>query len=449
MRLKTTCFLIIAISFIVNTRAFSLQYTFQPRTSVSEEYTSNVFLSKDNEKDDFITIVSAGFTAAALGKTGGLEISYDPAYSFYKEYDENDGWSHDANLRLWSDLGKRTRFEITDSFLRTKDPLGEEDLLALSDGNVVQEGDTTVRKKRETYYRNTASARLTHQFGKEDAVYAGFTYSLLRNNDDQEEDNDYYSPAAGLNYWFDPRFGIESNAEYTKASFDQDKNFVGEGSSDFDNYAGMIRLIGRTGVHFSIFAQHDQIYRDFDGNNDNDYMVYAPSAGFIYVVDKGLNLRLGAGYFYVDVDGDENEQGIFGNSQIDKTWTSERGSLTLAALTGLDQNNFGAENIGLERYAGVQGNAVYRLTRTISWDINGNYRYSDVIGDADSGDEDAGSNVHRYRAGSGFTIEPLRWMAIRLAYNFNKVNSDADEDEYDEHRGLLQVTLTPSQPYRY
>jgi hypothetical protein len=431
------------------TSAFSLQYTFQPRISTSEEYTSNVFLSKDNEEDDWITIVSAGFTAAALGKTGGLEISYDPAYTKYYDFDENDTWRHNAGLRLWSDVGKRTRLEVTDSFLRTEDPLGEEEMLTVRDGDVTPEGDTTIRKDRNTYYRNSANARLTHQFGRDDSVFAGFTYGLLRNNGDEEEDSDHYSPSAGLNYWFGPRFGFESSANYTKAYFDQDRNFVGEGTSDFDNYAGSIRFIGRTKTRFSVFTQYNHIYRDFEGNNDNDYMVYAPSAGFTYVVDKGLNLRLGAGYFYVDIDDDKDEQGLFGNSQIDKTWAYKRGSITLAALTGLDQNNFGAENIGLERYAAVQGSAVYKLARTVSWDINGSYRYSDVIGQADEGSNDnTGEKVHRYRAGSGFTIEPLKWMAIRLSYAFNKVNSEDEENEYDEHRGFLKVTLTPSQPYR-
>lgn len=455
MRLKTTCFLIIAISFFMNTRAFSLQYTFQPRASASEEYTSNVFLTKDNEKDDFITTVSTGFTAAALGKTGGLEVSYDPAYMLYRDFDENNGWSHNANLRGWSDLGKTTRFEVSDSFLRTQDPLGEEDILNVTDGSVTQQGDSTIRQGRRTYYQNTANAGLSHQFGKEDSVYAEFTYGLLRNNDPQYENNDYYTPSVGLNYWFGPKFGFQSNAAYTRAEFDQDNDFTGDPSSDFNNYAGMIRFIGRTGPRFSVFAQHNQIYRDFDENNnnnndDNNYMVYAPSAGFIYAIEKGLNLRLGAGYFYADIDHEDSEQGVFGNGQIDKTWEYQRGKITLAALTGLDQNDFGAQNIGLERYAALQGLALYKLTRTISWDINGSYRYSDAVGNADQGsNEDTGKHVHRIWAGSGFTIEPLKWMAIRLGYTFNKVTSDNEQDEYDEHRGLIKVTLTPSQPYRY
>jgi hypothetical protein len=237
---------------------------------------------------------------------------------------------------------------------------------------------------------------------------------------------------------------------YTKADFDRDSDFIGDGTDDFDNYAGSIRFVGRTGERFSVFAQHNQIYRDFDGNDfdSNDYMVYAPSAGFQYMVEKGLNLRLGAGYFYQEVDNEDDEQGIFGNGQIDKTWTSRRGFLTLAALTGLDQNNFGSDNVGLERFGAIQGVAEYDFTRTISGDINGRYRYSDRIGDADQTD-DTGKNVHQYRAGAGLTFNPLKWMAIRLAYNFNKVNSDNEFDEYDEHRGFLKITLTPSQPYRH
>jgi hypothetical protein len=452
MKIKTICLSAILFTFLTASSAFSIQYTFQPRISASEEYTSNVFLSNDNEEDDWITTVSAGFTAKALGKSSGLEVSYDPGYSFYRDFDENDGWTHDARLLGFSNLTKRTRFNISNRFLWTEDPLEEEDILALREGQVVQEGDTTVRTGRRTYYTNSASARISHQFGQEDLVYAGFLYSFLRNRDPQEEDNERYQPDVGLNYWFGPKFGIQTSAAYTRGDFDQDSDFVGQGTTDFDNWAGTIKGINRISTRFSVFAQHNQIYRDFDGNNadDNDYLLYAPSAGITYIVEEGLNLRLGGGYFYQEVDGDDDNKGFFGNSQIDKTWTYRRGAIMLAALTGLDQNDFGSENIGLERYVALQGSANYQFTRILSGYVNGFYRYSDAVGDADqNAAEDTGENVHRYRAGAGFIFEPLKWMEIRLGYTFNKVNSDDQADEYTEHRGLLKITLSPSQPYRY
>ena len=254
---KLIRFLIILNVIFAATTAFALQWTFQPRVSASEEYTSNVFLSEDNEEDDYITVVSAGFTAAALGKTGGLEVSYDPAYTKYLDFDENDAWRHDARLHGWSDLGKRTRFDVWDAFLQTEDPLEEEDILALRDNDVEQEGDPTIRKGRRTFYRNTARARLSHQFGKDDSIYAGFLYGLLRNDDPQEEDNDRYSPSLGLNYWFGPKFGLESNANYTRGEFDRDSDFVGDPTDDFNNYAGSLRFIRRTKTRFSVFVQYN------------------------------------------------------------------------------------------------------------------------------------------------------------------------------------------------
>jgi hypothetical protein len=437
------------VALFLNHSAFAVRWTFQPRVSGTQEYTDNVFLSDDNEEDDWITTISAGFTAKALAKTGELVVSYDPAYSFYQDFDENDGWTHDARLSGFSNISKRTRFDISNNFLRTQDPLGEEEFLTLRDNDVVQEGDTTIRQGRNTYYRNTARASLSYQFGKDDSIYAGFLYSLLRNNDSQEEDNDRYQPNVGLNYWFGPKFGFQSNATYTRGEFDRDNDFIGEGTDDFHNYAGFARFIFRAKTRFSIFTQYSHIYRDYDGDvgDSNDYMVYAPSAGFTYVVDKGLNLRLGAGYFYQDVDGDDDEQGLFGNSQIDKTWMYRRGSINLTGLTGIDQSNFGSQNVGLERYAGIQGAARYDFLRKLSGDVNGRYRYSDRIGDADRSD-DTGNKVHRFFAGAGLNFLPRKWMTIRLAYTFRKVNSENNEDEYDEHRGLLKFTLSPEQPFR-
>jgi hypothetical protein len=407
------------------------------------EYTDNVFLSEKNEEDDYITSVSAGFTAALLGKTSGLEISYDPSYVFYDEFDEKDGWRHRANLFAWSDLTKRTRLELIDSFLRTEDPLGEEDLIR--EGDVIIEGDTTVRRTREQYYTNTAIARLSNQFGVDDLVYAEFLYSILRNDDPEVQDNDRYQPSIGLNYWFGPKFGIETRGVYTRGEFDRDSDFTDTPTDDFDDWAGSIRLIRRTTRHFSLFGQYNHIYRNYDGDLDDDYMVYAPSAGFLYMIEEGLSLTLGLGYFYQDNDEDDDEDGAFINGQINKIWDFRRGFISLIGATGLDQNDFGAQNLGLERFASIQSAASYDFTREFSGGVSGSYRYSDVI---NSGGADDIESQHRYNLGAGLAYLPLKWMALRLDYQFNKLDQQ-DGDNYDENRVFFSLTLQPDQPWKF
>ena len=215
--------------------AFSAHFNFTPRSSVEVEYTDNVFLTKNNTEDDFITILSAGFTAQLLGRTSGLALSFDPGYVFYQDFTENDGWRLPATLRAWTDFTRSTRLEFSNNFIRTEDPLSRERITA-EDGRVEETGDTTVRSSRDAYYRNTARVNISHRFGREDRVYTEFLYGLLRNDDDQVEDNDEYRASAGLDYWFTQKFGSEIFGEFTRGEFSGQSDFDGESSSDFDNW---------------------------------------------------------------------------------------------------------------------------------------------------------------------------------------------------------------------
>jgi len=437
--------LIISIAiFMVNSSGFAFQFQFTPRVSSSETYTDNVFLTDRNEEDDYITTVSAGFTAELIGKTGRIEVSYDPAYEFYDDFDELDGWSHDARLFARSDLTRRTSLQFVDRFLRTRDPLSDQDIIR--DGQVVIEGDTTSRISREEYYRNTATARLTHQFGVDDLVYTEFLYGLLRNDDPQDEDNDRYEPSIGLNYWFGPKFGVETRGVYTRGEYDQDSDFVGTGSDDFDNLFGSIRLIRRTTRTFSFFGQYDHIYRDYEGN-ENDYQVYQPSAGLIYAIERDLIFRFGLGYFYQDIDSVDNDDGVFINSEVNKSWNFKRGFIRLIGAAGLDQNNFGAQNIDLERFGSIRTVAGYNFTRNFLADISGYYRYSDPI---NTDDPDDIEEQNRFQFGAGLAFLPLRWMELKLDYRFNKLDQKGGgDDDYDENRVMFTLTLQPGQPWKF
>ncbi|UCF90812.1 MAG: outer membrane beta-barrel protein [Desulfobacterales bacterium] len=427
--------------FFLTPLAFSYQFNFTPRASVSEEYTDNVFLSDNNKKDDFITIVSAGFAAQLLGKSSGLELSYDPARTIYIEFDERNTWRHAAQLVGWKEIEKHTRLEFADYFLRSEDPLSEEDIF-INETDLLVGADPTIRRDRRTFYTNTARARISHQFGADDQIYAEYLYSILRNNASDIQDNDRHSPSIGLNYWFTNLFGLESRFAYTRGEYDEGSDLTGDDITDFNDWSGTLRLIRKISRTFSVFGQHDQIYRDFDDDGDNDYMVYAPSVGLQYAIEKNLVFRLGGGYFYQSIDDDDDEDGFFVNAEIDKTWDYRRGSINLRGSSGLDRQDFGAENLGFERFAGIQASADYSFTRTLVGDINGYYRYADVI------EQNSDRKDHRFRAGAGLSYLPTRWMTLTLSYEYNRFDSNENED-YEENRVLLRVTLQPHLPWRF
>jgi hypothetical protein len=437
MNFKIAVLIIFITGVMIVSTAPAAEFQFTPRASAKGEYTDNVFLSGENARDEYILTLSAGFSAALLGRTGGIEVSYDPAYEFYDEFDDNDGWTHNASLVAWSDLTRRTRFEVANRFLLARDPLGEDDFFI--DDEVAIEGDTTNRTTREEYYTNTANATITHQFGADDSVYAGFIYRILRNDDPETEDSDQYEPSVGLNFWFAPKFGIETRGVYTKGDFDQDSDFTGEPTDDFENWFGSLRTIVRASRHFSIFGQYDQIYRDYDGDNDDDYLVYSPSAGILYLVEEGLSLRLGLGYFYQEIDNDDDNDGYYLNGEIDKRWSYRRGSVNLNGSSGLDQNNFGAENIGLERFAQIRGGLQYDFFRDLSGNVSGSFRYADAVNTDES---DGIGEQFRTRGGAGLSYMPLSWMTWALEYTYTNYAADGDIN-YDENRVMLTLTLQP------
>jgi hypothetical protein len=437
----------LAILFAVSSitpNAFSAQFNFMPRVTASSEYTDNVNLTKEDREDDFITVVGAGFTASLLGKTSGAELSFDQSYAFYDENSDNDTWRIPLDFRAWTSLSKRTNLQFTDSFLLTEDPVSQERFV-VDENRVEEAGDTTVRRSRNQYYRNTARVSTSHQFGEKDRIYAGFVYGLLRNDDDQIEDNDNYAPSVGLDYWFTNQFGTQFYGEYTRGEYDQQSDFLGEPSSDFDNWLGSLRLLGRISKHFSLFFQYNQIYRNF--SSGNDYYVYAPSTGIYWAITKDSYLRLGPGYFYQQIANEKDQENFFLNGEISKNWNFKRGLINLTGLAGLEQNDFGAQRTGFQRFGAIQGKGSYDFSRRISGDINAYYRFSQTPEETAEG-ENNDLDEHNINLNVGLSFLVTRWMSFRLGYTFNYYNSNRNEDYY-ENRGLLTLTLQPDRPWRF
>ena len=177
--------------------ALAAELNFTPRATVTERWSDNIYLTKNDKEDDFITTPTVGFTLEMPGQTTGLSLSYDVGYNFYAKNDENDSWQHNALGSFWHNFTRETRLDFNNAFLYTQDPLGNQDVVN-QQGTVVAPGDFTRRSELNTYYRNYSTARLTHQFGPENSTYAQFIYGFLKNDSDQYQDSQEISPSVGM-----------------------------------------------------------------------------------------------------------------------------------------------------------------------------------------------------------------------------------------------------------
>ncbi len=431
--------LVVSIVLTWGSAAMAAQLLFTPRASITQEYNDNIDLDRNNKKDDFITTVTFGGTLELLGQMSGMRLSYDPGYSFYADNDEFDSWRHNLAAAAWHNFSRETRLDLSNFFVYSKDPLDAGDVED-DRGNIIVQGDDR-RRVRDTFYRNNATARLSRQFGPENSTYAQFTHGLYKYDDPTEEDSQEFTPSAGVTYWFSTWTGMELGAEYTRGIYDEDT------SSDFSNYLGRLRLNQRISPRFGVYGEYRHIYRDFDDNDvvageDLDYMVYAPSAGVFYQFDPTLTASLGAGWFYQQIDDGEDEQGPFLSADINKLWDYQRWNVRTRASSGIDSQDFSSDTRGFERYAQAEVIGLYNFTRDFFGDCSLRYRVADFI----NSEEDEVD--HRYTADAGLGYRVTRWMTLRLAYEFNKLDNINGTDDYEQHRAYATITLQPDQPWR-
>jgi hypothetical protein len=439
---------------LVAATAAHAQFTFTPRVSVTEEYNDNINLDRKNKMDDWITTVSPGATLEWYGQAAGMRLSYDPSYSFYADHDEYDGWSHNASGTVWYNFSRATRLEVSNYFIYTKDPLSDDTYD--SGDNLVVQGNNRSRGQNNKYYTDQASARLSHQFGPENTAYAqmagGFTkYDDPGNsntngntNDIVNEDGQWFTPSAGLTYWFSHNNGIETDFSYTRGLYEDD------GQSDFNNYDGRLRFNHRLTQQTGVFAQYRQIYRTWDdpsdtttnGQVEQDYFVYAPSVGVFHQFDPTLTASFGVGYFYQQVKDGNDESGPFISSELNKLWDFQRWSIRLRTASGIDSQDFTGDQQGLERFALVDVVPRYNFTRDFYGDLRLGVRYSDYLNSEDN------EKDYRYTAEVGLGYAITRWAAVRVAYAFNKLDAINSTDDYEQNRAFVTLTLSPDQPWR-
>jgi hypothetical protein len=326
-------------------------------------------------------------------------------------------------------LARNTRLELEDTLLYTRDP--------------IEEGDYTVRRNREAYYRNVAVGRIIQQFGQEDSFNLGYRYNTLENDDPTYEDTKQYNPFGGLTYWFTNRFGFDASGSYEKVDYVFTESVI-DPSDDFERWRGSAGLINR----FNRQTRAVLRYTHTDVNYDDeglDYRVYNPSVNIIYEAQEDLTLDFEIGYFWeeqkqLNQSSRENEDGVTLRAILDKAYRT--GSFNLYGNGGYDIVAVGAENLGNTLFYEFGGSITHSFSRFVTGDIRALYREADYIDNIDGRKDKIG------RAGAGLSFRILEWMSLRFGYTFNTVNSNIEVYDYEENRISAMLTLAPAQPFR-
>jgi len=392
-----------------------------PRISLSQVYDDNIYLDNANEKSAYRATALPGINMIISSINRSLSLDYSPTWVYYDEYDENNTVRHAGTLAFWQNIAEHLRFNLTDTYLKSEEPLEE------------TEGVEVVRSTRSTYKRNTGSASFLYQFGPEDTVTFGYRHSLLENEDVTLDDGKIQNSFGNMTYWFDIKNSLELNYEFTDANFSRDDG--ARAGDDYTGHGAGIRYIYRFTQNTNGSIGYTVMTRDFDGLTE-DYDIHEGSIGFEHALSSDISLSLGGGYFTQKNERSDDETGYSYNASLAKRF--QRGSFSIGAQGGWDEAYLEAERRGFTRYWGADSRLEYIFMQDLNGYAGGSYRR-----DEDSADRE----WKTWRANCGLRLMFMRWFSLSLGYLYAQRDDDFDAGDYTDNRVML--TLSASKLYRW
>jgi hypothetical protein len=439
--LYALCAMLLWIPSIVHADVSDILSRFQLYATVDETYDTNIDLTPNNKRDDFITSLGVGIKFSTLPRAEktrefqqpsageetayGVNLDFLPAYMIYAKDTSDDYLSLLGNLDAWYTWDRRLTFRVKDYLIRSQEQLEQSYSSEALPGQVL----LGTQAGRPIYIRNVVSPSLEYRFGREDLISINYMNNIYRNESPLHEDSteNYISPA--LTYWFNIRNGISISYALDLGNFER--------SSDMTGNIATGRYTYRFNPKTSIFGDFKFEARDFDPQTIGsvNYEVYTPTIGFQHAFSPTLSLTASFGYFWQTQKIGEDESGPVYNVVL--TQRAERTTYTLGVQGGYTQDYFTADNLGFAIYEQVIGSITHQFAERVSATLSARYQRADYRKGLEKGRVD---NI--WGVGGNLSYQVLRWLGCTVNLSYAENQSNRDINDYTDFRAMVGIRAT-------
>ena len=456
-----------------------------------------------DEDDDFSRIVvSPSIKIATSTARTEFEAEYHPQLNYDDDGDSsiNQALSSSAN---WA-VSRAWQVSVADDYAETDDPGSTESLFAAEeDGTAGDEAAAGSSRETESQLSdvggrhqvttNTATIETSYSYWEDSSANLGYAYEILRNDDDDTvyQDFDRHDIFAGAVHRLNSDYRISVKGDYVigeveeqlddqtaLASEQSDPVVSADGledtadpvadeaavavdqSEDLVEYHLATVLDILTLPNHPLSVEYDLALTDYEAESRGDVEIHTAMLGWGWEVNDKLSLSLGAGPTYQRRDGGEDSWDYAVRFDID--YQLEKSRFQLSGGSGTEVRNFtGTDDNALTTY--WEARAVYSrdLLDTLDMFIFAAYNHDDretleltsasAVTDTTSAGSDSadGSTLNlststvteKIALGGGLTYSFWQWYSAKLSYTFTTQEGDEAEDQYDEHRVMLQLSM--------
>jgi hypothetical protein len=402
-------------------------YELIPSISVSETYDDNINQNSIDKTSDYITGVSPGLSLNILSQKMQLGFSYAPTFVWYANETRDDTIRHNGTLTFGLDLTQHLRFDLTDTYLVTEEPINQ----ALG----VEEGSVRVSpRERYRYQVNTGTVSLSYLFGPENSLTAGYRNSLYDNEDKDvdnfrvPDDRTWQTPFATLAYWFNIKNGIELNYAYDRVDFYRKDDF--EPRDNYSGHGAGIRYLYRFTPQTTGSVWYDYKTRDFEREIE-DYTLHEGSIGLEHAFSPDLSVSLAVGYIAQRNKFFDDKTVPSYNASLMKTFA--RGSFTVSGSSGVTESVLDARGRGLTRYWRADAVIEYQILEPLRGSVGGYY---------DRNRDELRREWRTLTGICGLTWDFFRWYSLSLDYSHIDRYGDVRINDYAVNRITLRLTAS-------
>jgi hypothetical protein len=387
-----------------------------PMITVSETYDDNIDLTKTNKKSDYIATVTPGAILALRSEKTNLSLSYYPSFVRYADYDENNTTRHSAGLNFGQALTEYLKFNLTNTYLKSNDPLEDPQNLQ------------GIRQTRNKYWTNITDANFSYLFGAGSRVNVGYRYNIYENDQITLDDSKIHNPYASLTYWLDVRNGAELTYSYTDAAYSRDDNLLAE--SDYTSNAAGVRYLRRFTPNSTGYVGYNYATYDYDRDFPQDFDVHSGLVGLDHSFSPEYTVSASLGYFIRVNEITDNQDGPTCTASLTRNFA--RGNITVGGNGGWSYENLqqgAGRTSGFSEYYGGFVNGRYEVFERVNLYAGLSYRHDKYT--LDSSDY--------FRGNCGVRWEFLQYFFAALDYSYVDRSSDLGLDEYTGNRIMLTV----------
>ncbi len=400
-----------------------------PYISLKGEYNDNLYLSKVNQKKDFITTITPGVRFNNMDAKSGVILDASGGGVFYKDHSNLNYISGNVSLDAKYMTSSRVNFYLKNAYIRSDSPREREYFTEPGDNKKYLATETS----RGVYWRNVVSPTVEYQFGPESRVgvtYRNNVYQTAAVGGENSIEN-YVSPF--LTYWMNRQNGISLAYAFTNGHFERQPDF----NSHKISGAYMLRFTPKATASLNgAYTKQEYVI------NTMNYAIYESSVGLSYAFSKTLTASAEVGYYWLDTEIGLTKDGMTFKADIKQQ--DGRTTFILSAQGGYTQDLFTSQNLGFRKYYRATGSITHYLDRRFSIGCLGSAERTESdpqpLNPYDSGHRDT-----IFGAGANAAYQPFKWLRVALEYTYNQKNTNyryEATEEYIENKGMLTLTAT-------